>query len=632
LIVAVAVLAAAGQTTVPRAPAAASPSKPVSRQAAFSVFEASIPEMQAAMKSGRTTSHAIVQQYLTRIATYEDLLHAAITVNPKALEEADARDRERAQGRIRGPLHGIPIALKDNIHTTDMRTTGGALAFEWLVPPYEATLTKNLRDAGAIIIAKTGMTELANYVAAGMPTNYNAVHGYGMNPYDPRRDPRSDGRPILQTGGSSSGVGTAANFWAGNVGTETSGSILSPSNQNMLAAIKPTVGRISRYGVIPITADQDTPGPMAKYVSDIAVMFGVLESASPDPNDNATKACTPPPNRDYTRFLKADGLKGARIGIPRKSYYEAFDPPVVRPEGAPGGGRGGGGRGGLNPAQTKVMEQAIAALKAAGATVIDVDIPSMLEKDPKENVLTAGQSSVLNYGMKRDFNKWLASLGPAAPVKSLTELREWNTAHERLGAIKYGQSQLDASDKIDLEKDRAKYEEDRARDIRVYGTNGIDAAIKANNLDALLFPGPASAGIASKPGYPTVLVPFGMVPNPATNFGGGRGGRGGDAAAGRGATPPIETTTGGAAAGRGATPPTETTTGGAAAGRGTTPPTETPAAGAAPAPPLPPGFDPKPQPFGVGFTAGACSEPKLLKLAYAFEQATKKRTPPPGLR
>ena len=219
------------------------PAKPAAPARPFDVFEASIPEMQAAMKSGRTTSHAIVQQYLTRIANYEDLLHAAITVNPKALEEADARDRERAQGRLRGPLHGIPIALKDNIHTTDMRTTGGALAFEWLVPPYEATLDEEpegrRRDHH-----RQDRDDRARQLrrAPRMPTNYNAVHGYGMNPYDPRRDPRSDGRPILQTGGSSSGIGTAANFWAGNVGTETSGSILSPSNQNMLAAIKPTVG------------------------------------------------------------------------------------------------------------------------------------------------------------------------------------------------------------------------------------------------------------------------------------------------------------------------------------------------------------------------------------------------------
>src|SRR6185503_8880080 len=153
----------------------------------FTVVEATIPEMRTAMEQGRLTSRELVQQYLIRIATYEDRLHAAITVNPQALALAAERDRERAQGRVRGPLHGIPIALKDNVHTTNMRTTGGALAFEFLVPPYEATLTKNLRDAGAIIIAKTGMTELANYVAGGMPTNYNAVHGYGFNPYDPRR-------------------------------------------------------------------------------------------------------------------------------------------------------------------------------------------------------------------------------------------------------------------------------------------------------------------------------------------------------------------------------------------------------------------------------------------------------------
>jgi amidase len=203
--------------------------------------------------------------------------------------------------------------------------------------------------------------------------------------------------------------------------------------------------------------------------------------------------------------------------------------------------------------------------------------------------------------MKRDFNKWLASLGPVAPVKSLTELREWNTAHEKMGTIKYGQGQLDASDKIDLEKDKAKYEEDRARDIRLAGTNGIDAAMKANHLDALVFPGPGSAGIAAKPGYPTVLVPFGMIPNTGGPGGGGRGGAG---RGGRGnAASPAATAAGGATS----TPP---------------PPPE----------PLPEGFDPKPQPFGVGFTGMACSEPTLLRLAYGFEQATKKRVPPPGLR
>ena len=220
------------------------------------------------------------------------------------------------------------MALKDNIHTTDMPTTGGALVFAGYVPPYEATLTRNLKAAGAIIIAKTGLTELANWVAGNpnaMPGNYNAVGGFAFNPYDPRPDPRpepGDGRPVLQTGGSSSGIGTAANFWAGSVGSDTGGSIISPSNANMLVGIRPTIGRISRYGVIPITADHDTAGPMTRTVADSAIMLGAMEGASPDPNDAATRTCTPPPNRDYTKFLNAGGLKGARIGVPRAFYID----------------------------------------------------------------------------------------------------------------------------------------------------------------------------------------------------------------------------------------------------------------------------------------------------------------------
>jgi amidase len=565
------------------------PARPASNKP-FTVVEATIPEMQASMAQHRITSRQIVQQYLMRIATYENRLHAAITVNPKALELADERDRERSQGKMRGPLHGIPIALKDNVHTTFLRTTGGALAFENLSPPYDATLTKNLIDSGAIIIAKTGMSELANWVAGAptpMPADYNAVGGQGYNPYDPRKDPREatfDGRPALQTGGSSSGIGTAANFWAGNVGTETSGSILSPTNQNMLAGIKPTVGRISRYGVIPITADQDTAGPMAKTVADVAIMFGAMESPSPDPNDAATRLCTPAPGRDYTKFLNAGGLKGARIGIPRASFYDAFSPPGDPPPAAdPGRGRGGrgggGGNGGLNAEQKKAMDDAIAVLKAAGAIVVDpANIPSVVDPDPKNNFLKWGQCSgvnnvkgkdddcsvVLKYGMKRDFNKWLATLGSAAPLKSLTDLIAFNKAHEKAGAIKYGQSQLDISDEMDVEKDRARYEADRAKDIKLGGTHGIDEIMKAERLDAILFPGASGAAIAAKPGYPTVIVPYALVPN-------------------------------------------------------------------SPTPAFPDGFNAKPGPFGVSFTGMACSEPKLIELAYAFEQATKKRVAPPNL-
>ncbi len=538
----------------------------------FTVVEATIPEMRTAMEQGRVTSRQLVQQYLVRIATYENRLHAAITVNPDALKIAEERDRERAQGKIRGPLHGVPVALKDNIHTTDMRTTGGALAFEDLVPPYEATITKHLKDAGAIILAKTTLTELANWVAGApspMPGNYNAVAGQGLNPYDPRKDPRDatfDGRAALGTGGSSSGAGTAANFWVANVGTETSGSVLSPSNQNMLAGIKPTVGRISRYGVIPITADQDTAGPMAKSVSDVAIMLGVLESSPPDPNDPATEKCAPPAGRDYTKFLNRDGLKGARIGIPRAFFYDRATPPGETTA-----------RGGLADDQKKAMEDAIAALKKQGAIIIDpADIPSITDKDPKNNFMLWGQCSGVNegrgkdencsvdlkYGMKRDFNKWLASFGAAAPFRTLADLRAFNTAHQKAGAIKYGQSNLDISDEMDVEKDRARYEADRARDIKLGGTHGIDEIMKAERLDAILFPGATGAAIAAKPGYPTVIVPFALVAN-------------------------------------------------------------------APTPAFPASFNARPAPFGVSFTGMACSEPRLIELAYAFEQATRKRVPPP---
>ena len=261
------------------------------RPRTFTVVETSIADMQRAMQEHRTTSREIVTEYLTRIAVYNGRINAAIAVNPRALAEADARDAERAQGHVRGPLHGIPIALKDNIHTTDMPTTGGALAFANFVPPYDATLTKNLRDAGAIIIAKTVLTELANWVAGAptpMPGNYSAVGGFAFNPYDPRPDPReatNDGRPVLSTGGSSSGAGTAANLWAANAGSDTSGSIVNPAQLTMLVGIRPTTGRISRHGIIPITLDQDTSGPMAKTVADAAVLLGALESASPDPDD-----------------------------------------------------------------------------------------------------------------------------------------------------------------------------------------------------------------------------------------------------------------------------------------------------------------------------------------------------------
>jgi amidase len=348
-------------------------------------------------------------------------------------------------------------------------------------------------------------------------------------------------------------VGTAANLWAANVGTETSGSILNPASRNMLAAIKPTVGRVSRYGVIPITADQDTPGPMAKTVTDAAILLGAMENAAPDPNDTATGMCMAPRNNDYRPFLNRNGLRGARIGIPRAFFYN----PVILP------GRPIAIGGGLDEDQMKTMTDAIAVLKQQGATIVDpADIPSVVEENPTYNFATWNICSgadngrrddmkcsvVLKYGMKRDFTKWLGTLGPSAPVKSLMELRQWNRAHEKDGAIKYGQSQLDISDEVNIEADRRRYEGDRAKDIELAATHGIDEVMKAYRLDALLFPGPRGSEIAARPGYPTVIVPFGLI----------------------GGT----------------------------------------------------------SPFGISFTGMACSEPRLIELGYAFEQATKRRKAP----
>jgi amidase len=304
---------------------------------------------------------------------------------------------------------------------------------------------------------------------------------------------------------------------------------------------------------------------MAKTVADAATLLGVLEGAAPDPNDPATRSCTPPPARDYTRFLRRDRLRGARIGIPRAFFYERT--PV-------GGTRQP--RGGLNADQAKLMAEVIAVLEREGAVIVDpADIPSIVDEDPKQNYALWGICSGANngrgrdedcstafkYGMKRDFNKWLASLGPSAPVRTLTELREWNVAHKNGGTLKYGQSNLDISDEMDLERDRARYEADRAKDIRLAATHGIDAVMKEQRLDALLFPGGSGAALAARPGYPTVIVPAGFVPNSLT-----------------------------------------------------------------PAPPS--GFNARPSPYGVSFTSLACTEPRLIEIAYSFEQATKRRVPP----
>jgi amidase len=308
---------------------------------------------------------------------------------------------------------------------------------------------------------------------------------------------------------------------------------------------------------------------MTRSVADAAVLLGALESPAPDPNDDATRKCPAPAGRDYTRFLDPNGLRGARIGIPREFFYDRISAGSSR------------GRGGLGDPQRAAMDSVITVLKAQGAVIVDpANIPSIVDSVADNNFTNwnvcsgldqakgrdANCSIAFKYGMKRDFDAWLKTLGDKAPVKTLTELRQWNIAHQRAGAIKYGQANLDVSDEMNLQSDRARYEADRRKDILLSATNGIDAAIKVHQLDALLFPGVASANIGARPGYPTITVPYTMIPVPAN------------------AVPN----------------------------------------------PFPTGFVPKPSPYGVSFTAGACSEPKLIQIAFAFEQATKRRTPPPG--
>jgi amidase len=514
--------------------------------ARLDLVEATVPDLLKALQTGLITSEQLVQMYLARIAAYDDAgpkLNAFLTLNPNAVDEARALDAARHPGIERSPLYGIPVLLKDNVDTADMPTTAGSVALEGSIPPDDAFITRKLRDAGAIILGKATLTEFANFLTNGMPTGYSSLGGYGFNPYDPRELPGGDGRPVLATGGSSSGSGiaVAANLVAVAVGTETSGSILSPASGNMAVGIKPTVGLISRDGIIPITADQDTAGPITRTVTDAAILLGVL--AGHDPSDAATDACLTPGNcfSDYTRFLDKHALNGARI---------AFPP-------AP-------------PARTDFMNAAAETLRGLGAYV-EV-IPALGGQlagcpagvfPPVEPWPPALCASSLFYGFKRDLNAYLASLGPGAPVHSLSEVIAFNEAYGP-GALKYGQTLALLSDSIDISPgsaDTAQYVEARAEDLArsrgaldaVYnGPDGVRGT--ADDFDAILFSANSGAGIPAKAGYPSITVPGGFVP------------------------------------------------------------------------PVAPVINPTPS--GVTFSGRAFSEPRLIGLAYAFEQATKARRPP----
>ncbi|HEY2941477.1 MAG TPA: amidase family protein [Vicinamibacteria bacterium] len=527
------------------------------------LVEATVPELQQALRTHLITSQQLVQMYLNRIAAYNDAgprLNAFIHLNADALEVASARDADRRQGRAHGPLFGVPVLLKDNINTEDMPTTAGSVALEGSVPPGDAFIARRLREAGAIILGKATLTEFANFIAIGMPAGYSSLGGYGLNPYDPRPLPGGDGRPVLTPGGSSSGSGiaVAANLVAVAVGTETSGSILSPGTANGVVGIKPTLGLVSRHGILPITGDQDTAGPLARTVTDAAILLG--EIAGFDPDDPATAACLDSGHdqdgpddgdddrdacrRDYTRFLKKHALRGARIAVPRVPYWNGF-----------------------STNQQQVMLNAIDALRREGAFVADpYEIPNQAAISAfgicTSFPAPANCSTVLMYGQKHDLNDYLAAR-PDAPVHTLGDIIAFNAAHAAV-ALKYGQAIFLAANQLDTapgSADTQRYRDDRAQDLALTRT-GLDAVLNGpdglegtdDDFDAILFPQNRGAAAPAKAGYPSVVVPGGFVPpvDPVAN----------------------------------------------------------------------------PTPFGVTFSGRAFSEPRLIALAYAFEQATKHRQAP----
>jgi amidase len=381
-------------------------------------------------------------------------------------------------------MMGIPVLIKDNIDFSLLPNTAGFLGLKDSVPPDNATIAQKLIDAGAIILGKTSPTEFANYLTSGMPAGYNSLNGYTLNPYNPVLQPNSDGRPLLSPGGSSAGSGAAcaANLAVICIGTETSGSILSPSNQNSLVGIKPTVGLWSRDGIIPIAASQDTAGPMARTVTDAAILLGALTGV--DPKDPQTNTQIGLAKTDYTPYLKLDALQGAKLG-----YYTK--PSASTPSGAE---------------QLGIFNAALDKIRSLGATVTEIAFT------PPSN-----SSTVLTYEFKRDLNLYLASLGSDATIKNMDDVYNFINQYvadnpDPNGPFKYGKVRIDASRLIDLSPtsaDTLKYLQDRALDLQNSQTLGIDKFLADNGLDAILYSGTAGAGIGAKAGYPTVIVQAG---------------------------------------------------------------------------------------------------------------------------
>ena len=437
-------------------------------------LEAGIADLHAAMALGELSAVELTRFFIRRIEAYDRAgprLNSVLEINPEAPAIAEALDDERRAGVLRGPLHGIPILLKDNIATADrMHTSAGSLALAGCVAPADAFLVKRLRAAGAVLLGKTNMTEWANYMTTGMPAGYSSRGGQVVNPH----------LRSASCGGSSSGsaVAVAAGLCAAAVGTETSGSILNPASRNAVVGLKPTVGLISRTGVIPIAASQDTAGPLARSVADAALLLGGMTGA--DPADRATRPSQRRGRSDYRDCLDPDGLRGARIGVPRAVFLEQVDPTALA-----------------------LFEAALVALHELGATLVDpADIATA-------RTLGEFRSDAMLYEFKRDLNRYLGALGPSAPVASLRQLIRWNEARPE-AMLRYGQVLLLAAEASGGTR-TATYKRSRAEDLRLARSEGIDAIVTTHRLDALAFIGSNGAAVGAKAGYPSITVPAGQA-------------------------------------------------------------------------------------------------------------------------
>lgn len=440
--------------------------------------ELTIHQIQHAMENGEITSKELIMFYLFRIAKYDQSgikLNSILEINPEAIFIAEGLDQERKISGARGPLHGIPVLLKDNIETNDfMHTSAGTLALENHLSPIDAFLVEKLRKAGAVILGKSNMTELANGMSSEMWAGYSARGGQVVNPYGDRN---------LFVGGSSSGsaVAVAANLTVLSVGTETDASILSPAVTNSVVGIKPTVGLISRKGMIPFTYSQDTAGPIARTVTDAAILLSALTGV--DKNDAATHKSVGRIEQDYTKYLDSKGLSGAKIGVFRKGPVEFYKSAEY---------------------DDQLFEDEINVLKGEGAKVNEeIDMPSFHRE---------WSWNVSMFELKHSLENYLTELPPQLPVHSLTELIQFNKS--RAGeALKYGQDKLEKREHLPNTLRNPEYINARLEDLYFSQEQGIDLALKTYNLDAILFPAYIGSTISAKAGYPSIALPAGYKKN-----------------------------------------------------------------------------------------------------------------------